>query len=429
MISKVLILVFLMLFCLFLRFPVYAAILVSAVSFGLLFPDIMPMTVLGTGLSSGLSPASLSCVIFFFLAGEFMSRGGIAEKIVHFLRACIGHVRGALSHINVLESTIFAGISGSSMADTIAMTNILVPSMEKDGYDRDYAVAITLATSNIGPIIPPSSGLILLALFTNCNVQRTIMAGLLPGLLMAGVMLCYSAYISVKRNYPKGEWLGFRNILRTLRETIFSLIMPVIVIVCLGAGIGTVEEVGAGICFYCLFVGLVIDKSLSLKDVWECAVNTAKSVGKILSINAACGIFNWIIASIGLRSMIQEYMSPLVAYPILLMFIIMAIYLIGGCFLSHTILLYVIVPLLSPLVVLAGYDLAAFCVYSMIVCNLGQITPPVGQLIFIGASVCDVPASKLIKELIPFIIVILISASLLIFFPQIATALPDLLYS
>lgn len=429
MASKLIILITITLICLFLRFPLYAAFLIAGISIGVIFPDFMPMTVVGTGMASGLGSVSLASIVFFFFAGELMTRGGIAEKIVRFFRACIGHVRGALSHINILESVVFAGVSGSSMADTVAMCNLLVPAMVEDGYEPEYATAVTLASSNLGPIIPPSGGLILLAIYCEANTQHVIMGGLVPGLVIAAVMMCYSLYISKKRNYPKGEWKGFGNILRTLKETVFAMIMPLIVIVCLSVGLGTVEEVGAGICLYCMLVGLLIDRDLTLKDVWECAVNTAKSVGKLLSISAACSIFNWIIASLGLRSAIQLYMAPLIAHPIALMFVILLIYLIGGCFMSHMVLLLVVAPLLAPLVTAAGYNITAFCVFTMLACNMGQITPPVGQLIFVGASVCKVDAVKIIRELMPFIVTLLISAILLIFFPQISYALPNFLYS
>ena len=429
MATKLIVLIAIMLICLFLRFPLYAAFLIAGISIGVIYPDFMPMTVVGTGMASGLGTVSLASIIFFFFAGELMTRGGIAEKIVRFFRACIGHVRGALSHINILESVVFAGVSGSSMADSVAMCNLLVPAMEKDGYETEYAAAVTLASSNLGPIIPPSGGLILLAIYCEANTQHVIMGGLVPGLVIAAVMMCYSIYISRKRNYPKGEWMGFRKIFTTLKDTVFALIMPVIVIVCLSLGLGTVEEVGAGICFYCLLVGLLIDRDLTLKDVWQCAVNTAKSVGKLLSISAACSIFNWIIASMGLRTMIQTYMAPLVAHPLALMFTILVIYLIGGCFMSHMVLLLVVAPLLAPLATAAGYNIISFCVLTMLACNMGQITPPVGQLIFVGASVCKCDAMKIVRELIPFIIVLLISAVLLILFPQIAYALPKFLYS
>ena len=411
-----------------LRVPVYASLLVTAILFALVFQGFMPISVIATGLSSGLGNISLAGVIFFFFAGELMTRSGIAKKIVNFLRACVGHLRGGLSHINIIESVIFAGVSGSAMADTAAMHKLLVPEMVKDGYSPAYASAITLASSNIGPVIPPSTGLVLLAIYVGANVKRVLMGGLLPGLLMAGCMAVWSVYICNKRNYPRGEWLGMKNVLKVLKESFFSLIMPILVVLCLSLGIGTVDEVGAGMCFYCAFIGMFVYKELTTRDLADCAVETAKTTGKMLSIQGACGIFNWIVASLGLRTLLREYMSPLIPHPILMMLVVLAILLIGGCFMSHMVMLYVVTPLLSVLAVAAGYDITAFCIFAMIACSLGMITPPVGQLLYVGADIANVDIRDLIREVTPFIITIVAALLLLILFPQIAYWLPQVLY-
>lgn len=428
MIIKVLFMITLLVIALLLRVPVYASLLVTAILFSFAFPDFMPISVIATGFSSGLGNISLAGVMYFFLAGELMTRSGIANKIVRFLRACIGHLRGGLSHINIIESVIFAGVSGSAMADTAAMHKLLVPEMVKDGYSPAYSSAITLATSNIGPVIPPSTGLVLMAIYVGANVKKVLMAGLLPGILMAACMGVYSAYICKKRNYPKGEWLGFKNILLVLKETIFSLIMPILVVFCLSVGIGTVDEVGAAMCFYCMIVGFFIYKELTIRDIGICLLEAAKTSGKMLSIQAACGIFNWIIASLGLRTMLQQYMEPLIPYPILMMLVVLIILLIGGCFMSHMVMLYVVSPLLSVLAIESGYDINTFCVFAMIACSLGMITPPVGQLLYVGADMAHVNTVDLIREITPFIITIVIALILLIIFPQIAYGLPRFLY-
>lgn len=428
MAAKVFVMLAILIAALILRFPVYVSLLLTAVLMALIYPSFMPISVIATGLTSGLANISLMGVIFFFFAGELMTKSSIAEKIVKFLKACIGHFRGGLSHINIIESVIFAGVSGSSMADTAAMHKLLVPEMVKDGYSPAYASAITLASSNIGPVIPPSTGLVLLAIYVGANVKKVLMAGLLPGFLMAVCMLLYSVYVCRKRNYPKGKWLGFKNIFVVLKECIFSLIMPVLVIGCLSTGIGTVEEVGAAMCFYCAIVGMVVYRELKIQDLWECALEAAKTTGKMLSIQAACGIFNWIIASLGLRTSLVELMKPLIPYPVAMMFVVLIILLIGGCFMSHMVMLYVVTPLLSVLAVSAGYDINAFAVFAMIACSLGMITPPVGQLLYVGADMAHCDVVELIKEVTPYILTIIAALFLLILFPKIAYWLPEALY-
>lgn len=429
MLVKVFVMLTILIVALALRLPVYASLLFTAILMSLIYPSFIPISVIATGLTSGLANISLTGVIFFFFAGELMTKSSIAENIVKFLKACIGHFRGGLSHINIIESVIFAGVSGSSMADTAAMHKLLVPEMVKDGYSPAYSSAITLASSNIGPVIPPSTGLVLLAIYVGANVKKVLMAGLLPGLLMAACMMIYSVYVCKKRNYPRGEWLGFRHIFIVLKKCLFSLIMPVLVVGCLSAGVGTVEEVGAAMCFYCAIIGALVYRELSLKDIWQCAIEASKTMGKMLSIQAACGIFNWIVASLGLRSTLVEIMQPLIPYPVLMMFVILIILLIGGCFMSHMVMLYVVTPLLSALAIAAGYDINAFAVFAMIACSLGMITPPVGQLLYVGADMAHCNTIDLIREVTPYILCIVAALILLIIFPQIAYWLPTVLYS
>ena len=428
MIDKVVFLMVTLVVFLVLRFPVYFSLVLSSVAFALCFPEIMPIEIVAQGIKSGLSSTTLAGIAFFFWAGEIMSAGGISEKIIEFCRSIVGHVRGGLSHVNVLDSVIFAGISGSAMADTAATSVIIVPAMKKNGYPGDYAIALTLATSCIGPIIPPSTGIVLVAIYCGANAAHVLMAGLVPGLLMGAAMLAISVIICTKRGYPKDEWRGFGYIIDTLKKTILAILMPVLVIYCLSSGIGSITEVGAATCVYCIIVSVLIYKNMTWKDLFDSMVSSGKMVGRVLCINAACGVFNWIVASLGMRQMLVELMTPMLGHPVLLMFIVLAIFLVGGCFMAQHVMLYVITPLMAPMVVAAGYDLTAYCVFAMIACTLGLITPPVGTLIYMGATISKEPPTKIIRQLLPFIFAIIVCLVLLIFFPQIASFLPNMLY-
>ena len=429
MVVHLLWLIIVLLICLFLRFPVYMSLIISTVTFALAFGDVMPLEVLAQGLASGMGSVTLAGIAFFFLSGEIMSQGGIAEKIIRIFQACVGHIRGGLSHVNVLDSIVFAGTSGSAMADTVATGSIIIPAMKKAGYPGDYSMAITLATSCVGPIIPPSTGIVLLAIYTGANALEVLMAGLVPGLLMGGAMLIMSLIICNKRKYPKGEWKGIRYLLITLKETALAVLMPALIIVGLGAGIGSINEVGAAACIYGIFVSCFVYKDLDLKGLFKAIISTAKMVGRVLGINAACGIFNWIVASLRLKNLLTEIMSPFLDRQILLMFIVLAIFIVGGMFMAQSVMLYIVTPLMAPMVAAAGYSLTAYCVFAMIACTLGLITPPVGTLIYLGSSLAHEPPQRIVKELLPFIVAIVLVLILLIFFPQLAYGLPEMLYN
>lgn len=428
MTAQIAVLVGVLVACVLIKIPVFLSLILSVLAYAVCFPGSMHIEVLAQGLVQGLSSYSLAGVMFFFLAGEIMGKGGISQRLIRVFRAAVGHVRGGLSHVNVLESMVFAGVSGSALADTAATCSIMVPAMKENGYSAEYATAITIASSTIGPIIPPSTGLILMGIYTGANVMRLLMGGLVPGVGMGIFMLAASYLISKKRSYPKDEWKGWKNLWRELKDNLFALLMPVIIIVCLSCGFGTVNEVGAVCCVYAILVSCFIYKDINLKELMQALRDAAKTGGRLLCIIGSAGIFTWIIGSMGLRSVLQQALAPLVPHPILLLFLCVFIMLVAGMFLDHTIIMLVIAPLMAPTVVSAGIDLVQFCVITMIVCTLGLITPPVGMLIYIGSSIAQVNPVKVIREVLPFLVSILALVVLLVFFPQLTVWLPNLLY-
>ncbi len=425
---KVFVLLGVLVVAILIKIPVFVSLALSVIAFALCFPRVMPFEILGQGLVSGLTSYSYAGVVFFFFAGEIMSSGGISRRLIRFFDALIGHVRGGLSHVNVLESMFFAGMSGSALADTAATSTIMIPAMKEQGYPPEYAVAITIASSTIGPIIPPSTGLILLAVYTGAGTAQCLMGGLVPGIAMGIFLLFASFYISKKRNFPKGQWQGWGRVWKTLWDNILAILLPVLIVVCISTGIGTVNEVGAVSCLYAVIISCFVYKDLDFKGLVKAVKNAAMTAGRMLCILGMAGIFTWVVGSIGLRPAISRLMSPFVGHPALLLSICMLVMLVLGCFLDHTIILYVIAPIMSPTVIAAGIDLIQFCVLTMIVCTMGLITPPVGMLIYIGSSIAKTNPVKVIRELMPFIIALVVLVVLLILVPEITTLVPHLLY-
>lgn len=428
MVSHIVVLVGVLVACILLKVPVFLSLFLSAMLYGIIFPGSMHVEVLAQGLVQGLSSYSLAGVVFFFLAGEIMGAGGISNRLIRFMRAAVGHVRGGLSHVNVLESMVFAGVSGSALADTAATSSIMIPAMKKNGYSAEYATAITIASSTIGPIIPPSTGLILMGIYTGTNVLRLLMGGLVPGIGMGIFMLAASYLISKKRNYPCDKWQGFGHLWSEFKNNFFALVLPAIIIICLSAGFGTVNEVGAITCVYAIIVSCLIYKDINWSGLIKAFQNAAKTSARLLCIIGSAGIFTWLVGSIGLRATLREVLTPLIPHPILLLLLCVGIMLLAGMFIDHTIIMLVIAPLMAPSITAAGIDLVQFCVITMVVCTLGLITPPVGMLIYIGSSIAEVNPAAVIKELVPFIIAIMLLVICLVYFPQLTVWLPNMLY-
>ena len=425
---KVIVLLGVLVVAILAKLPVFLSLALSVCSYALCFPDSMYLEVLGQGLVTGLNNYSYAGVLFFFLSGEIMSKGGISNRIIRFFRACIGHIRGGLSHVNVLDSLVFAGVSGSALADTAATGAVIIPAMKEEGYPAEYAVGITIVTSCIGPIIPPSTGLILLAVYTGASVTECLMGGLVPGLFMGAFLLAASLIISKRRNFPKGKWLGWSHLWHEFYSNIFALLLPVFIIVTLGAGIGTVNEVGAITVVYAIIVSCFIYRDLDFKGLLDAVISGAMTCGRMLCILGMAGIFTWIVGSLGLRSALSTLLAPFEESPTLLLFICMLVMFILGMFLDHTIIMYVIAPIIAPAIAAAGIDMVQYCVLTMIVCTMGLITPPVGMLIYIGSSIGNVDPVKVVKEILPFIGALVLCVIVLVLFPSLTTAFPQFLY-
>lgn len=425
---KVAVLLGVLVICILIKFPVFLSMCTAVITFTLCFPDVMSLEVIGQGMVQGLNNYSYAGVVFFFISGEIMSGGGIARRIIEFCDAAIGHVRGGLSHVNVLDSIVFAGVSGSSMADTTATGAIMIPAMVKQGYSAEYATAITIASSSIGPIIPPSTGMILLAVYCGASTVNCLMGGLVPGLFMGLFLLITSIYLSKKRGFPKSEWKGWKHLWTIFSRNILALLLPVIIICLLSTGIVTVNEAGAVCCLYSIVVSCFIYRDLDAKGLLKTLMNAARTSARLLCLLGMAGIFTWITGSIGVRSALSTLMAPFMDKPTLLLGICVVVMLILGMFMDHSIIMFVIAPMMAPTLSAAGVDMVQFCVVTMIACGVGLITPPVGMLIYIGSSIGHADPIRVVKELVPFLIALGALLIVLVLFPEVTTTLPTLLY-
>lgn len=429
MLAKVAVLFLVMLLLLVLRFPVFMSLGCAAAAVTICFPGTVPLEVIGQGFINGLNNYNFVAIFCYFLLGEIMNSGGMSERLIGFGNACIGHIRGSLSHINILASVIFAGVSGSAVADTAAIGSLMIPSMKKQGYDGEYAAAVTIASSCIGPIIPPSGGLVLMGIYFSCSINKLFLGGMVPGLLMGLVELAISFYVSTKKNYPKTEWKGWKNIVVTFKESFFALLLPVIVVYCLVAGIGTVVEVGALAVVFAIIFSAFAYKELNFKQFVKCCQGAAKNAACVAPILACAGVFTWIISSVGVSAALEDIIFSVTHDPTVCMLFCMLVLFLFGMILDVNVIQMVIIPVMVPIVKAIGIDPIHFGVVAMLTTMLGLVTPPVGQLIYVSAEIAEVSPLQVVKASVPFIIGLVLLVIALVCFPSLVTAFPNFVTS
>lgn len=410
----------------FFRMPIFLCLGGGCMLFMFLTGEV-PLAVFGQGLVNGVSNQALIAIALYFLLGGILNHTGLTDRLVEFVKSLIGHIPGALSHINVLASMVFAGVSGSSLADTASVGSLMIPMMKKEGYPAGYAAAITQVSSSIGPIIPPSTGMVFLSIYFNVSVRRLFIGGIVPGILLGVTQLIISYYISKKRNFPCTSFRGWKHVLHTAKGGFFALLLPAGVMVCLLLGIGTVVEIGAASVILAMILAACY-KELNIKVVIKALIDVGLQLSAILIMMGASGVFKWIISRLGVANYLLEAMTIFGDSPFAVVTFICVVFLILGCFISSGILQFVIVPILVPaFLAIPNLDLIWLCVLLVLVIQIGQNTPPVGSLIYITSSIADCPASETIKESIPYYIGMMILVAILLVFPPLISWLPSVI--
>lgn len=411
---------------LFLRFPVFFSIALSAGIFALAFPGTVPNEIIGQGFIQGINNYNFVAIVFYFLLGEIMNSGGITDRLLSFAKALLGHITGALSHINILASIVFAGVSGSAAADTACIGSMMIPMMKKEGYPAHYAAAITQCSAIVGPIIPPSAALVLIGVFMNVSVRRLFIGGIIPGLMIGLFLLAASYIICKKRNYPHGTWQGWGLVWKEFKRTFWALLLPFVVIFCLLAGVGTITEIGAIACLYAYILSIFVYRDMKIKDFAATFMRAAIQIGRVLAIIATAGAFTWIISSMGFGRWFAEQAAALGTSNTAITFFCVLVLFVCGMILDVNVIQMVIIPMMLPTIFAVGIDTTMFGVVAIVTCMLGLTTPPVGQLIYMTASIAECNSALVVKESLPFIFMTILVIVLLVLFPQLVTFLPNL---
>jgi tripartite ATP-independent transporter DctM subunit len=370
----------------------------------------------------------LLAIPLFILAAEFMNVGTITERLLRFCDALVGRFRGGLAHVNVAQSIIFAGMSGSALADAAASGKVMQQMMTQDGkYTASFAAAVTAASSVMGPIIPPSIPLVIYALISDTSVGYLFLGGVVPGLLMGLAQMALIATIAKRRSFPVEPPTPLRDLPGITWRAMPALLMPVVLLGGIYSGVTTPTEAAAIAAAYSLLVSAVLDRSIGWRDLHRALLSSARTSASIGILIAAAIVFNYVVTVENIPRTISRVLQGFDFSPLAFLLVVNLLLLVLGCFLEGTTILLIIVPVLLPAARAVGIDPVHFGVMAVVNIMLGLITPPYGLLLFIMVKIAEVPLRDLVGEVMPFLAVMVGALALITFVPALVLSLPRLL--
>ncbi|WP_412563809.1 TRAP transporter large permease [Thalassobius sp. MITS945101] len=407
--------------------PVFFALLFAPGALLWLNGQERDITLLYRNLYNGMDSFPLMAIPFFMLAGELMNRGGITLRLVEFSQALMGHLRGGLAHVNVLSSILFAGLSGSAVADTSALGSMLIPAMEKQGYSRKFAAAITAASSVIGPIIPPSGIMIIYAYVMGESVAALFLAGIVPGVMVGVGLMLMIKLMADKYDFPvasqKSTW-GERG--QASLKAFFPLLTPVIILGGILAGVFTPTEAAAVAVAYALFIGLFVIKTLKFSELPDVLTRAGLTSAVVLLLVGAAMSFKTVVSLSHAPEQLAAFILALTENPLLLLFLINLLLFVVGMFLDAGPAIIILGPILGPVFAGLGVDSIHFAIIMCVNLTVGLATPPMGLVLFVASAVSGERVTTIAKAILPFLAVEVVVIFLITFFPAISMTVPRL---
>ena len=405
------------------------------VSFAMLLSTLASALITGTNFSvlvrqmvDGANNFSLLSIPFFIVMGEFMSAGGISEKIVSLANLAVGRFRGGLAYVNVLDSMFFGGISGSAVADVSSLGTIVIPMMKDQGYDEDFAVGLTVTTACQGVLIPPSHNMVIYALAAGgVSIGTLFMAGLLPGIALGCGMIVMCFLMSKRYNFPKGTGIPKGQGRRVLKEGILPILTLVIIMVGTGAGVFTATEASAIACVYTMVLALVVFRSVQVRDIGRVIQNSLKTLAIVMTLLATAKAFAYMMTELRIPAAISNGLLSITDNKYILLLIINVLLLVLGCFMDMAPLITIMTPILLPVITSVGVDSVHFGVIMIFNLAVGLCTPPVGSALFFGCAIGRTPIERTAKNMLPLYAVMVAVLLLVTYISGISLALPRML--
>jgi tripartite ATP-independent transporter DctM subunit len=416
-------------FLLFLVIGVPVAIALAGASLiYVMLEGVQPHLVVLHRMIGGVDSFPLLAIPFFIMAGSLMNSAGITNRIYDFALALVGWLKGGLGHVNVVGSVIFAGMSGTAVADAGGLGNIEIRAMRDHGYSVDFAVGVTGASSTIGPIIPPSLPFVIYGVMANASIGKLFAAGLIPGLVMALTMMIMVTYYAHTRGWHRDAKFSIVNLWTTSRRAFLPLLTPVILIGGMTTGIFTPTEAAIAATAYAIFLGLVVYRTLSFKNLVKVSMETAETTAIILLIVAGASIFGYLITLTKVTDNVSALVLSVTDEPWVVLMLVNVFLLIVGCFMETIAAITILVPVLLPLMERIGVDPVHFGLIMVLNLMIGLLTPPVGMVLYILARVSGISFERTTRACLPFLIPLLVSLALITYWPGMVMFLPNLFY-
>ena len=415
-------------FMLVMKFPITFSLFLSSI-FAAMFLNIPLMSIVQR-LVSGVNSFSLLAIPFFILSGEIMSQGGISRRLVGFANALVGRVRGGLAQVNILASMFFGGISGSAVADVSSIGAMLIPMMVEDGYDADFAVAVTVTSACEGILIPPSHNMIIFAMAAGggVSVGKLFLGGLIPGVGLGILLMIPTAIIAFKRNYPKQEGFGWKKTLKLARDAFFGLFTILIIMGGVISGVFTATESAAVAAVYSFIITFFVYREIPIRQMNSILRNSLKTLAMVMSLIAAASSFGYLMAFLRIPQAVTTGLLAITDNRILLILLVNLMLLVLGAIMDMAPLIIIATPILFPVMVdYLGMDPIQFGIMLILNLAIGLTTPPVGSALFVGCSIGKISIEKATKAGMPFWVMMFVMLMLVSFWSPISMFLPSLM--
>ncbi|MBS4210629.1 TRAP transporter large permease [Bacillus sp. FJAT-50079] len=410
---------------LLLRFPVAVVLTVSSLLTAIYLG--IPLAVIGQQIVQGVNSYGLLAIPFFVLAGQIMSTGGLARRLVNFAQLFVGAIRGGLAMVNCVACMLFGNISGSAAADVASVGSVMIPAMNKKGYDPDFSVAVTSAAAIQGVVMPPSHNMILYAIAAGgVSISSLFLAGIIPCLVMLVGLMFTSWLIARKRGYEKSERVPLRDVPKIIADGFLSLMTGVIILGGIFSGWFTATESGAIACIYAFILTFFVYKDVPFREAKFIFIKTFRTLAMVLFLIASSAAFAWVLTYLKIPHLLAESLMNISDNPIIILLIINVLLLILGAPLDMAPLILIMTPILFPIVTSLGVDPIHFGIILIVNLGIGLITPPVGTVLFVGTAIGKVSIERASIALIPYFIVLVAVLLLLTYVPAISMWLPNL---
>jgi len=409
-----------------LNMPLSVAMILSTLAY--IFLNGMDLSFIAMRMYTSLANFILLAIPFFLLTSEVMTRAGLSKRLFRFAQSLVGFVPGGLGHVNILNSVIFSGMSGSAVADAGGIGRLSYEAMANEGYDKEFSMSVTAASAVIGPIIPPSLPMVVYAMVANESIGRLFFGGVGPGLILAATLMVYVFVVSKKRGYPVNETFNVRQIMRDFSKAFLPLLTPVILLGGIYFGVVTITEAAVLAVLYAVVLGFGVYRSLTLRDFYESLCNVVTICGPILLLIVGATLFGFVLTVENVSVVVSELITAVSDNPYIVLLLINVIFLILGTMSDPLVNIMLFAPLFIPLVRVVGISTVHFGVVVVLNSMIGLITPPVGALLVTVSGFGRVRFAKLLKEIWPLILVELFVLVIITLFPWTVLAIPNMLF-